>query len=104
MDNDLQFLQQHAPEKDRAYASVLTVLTRMWSVLVTSVFASVPLAHVGGFSSQTDEGTAVRAMGDPVVRDILAQVESQWGMSPFQVLSVDFRTHMGRNVLSAYSP
>jgi len=44
----------------------------------------------------------MRAMGDPAVRDMLAQVEAQWGMSPSQVLSVDYRSRMGRNVLAAY--
>ena|ERR1700733_770356 len=101
-DNDVQSLRQHTPERDRAYVSVLTVLKRMWSVLAASVFSSVPLSHVGGFGPQTDEGTAMRAMGDPAVRDMLAQVEAQWGMSPAQVLSVDYRSRMGRNVLAAY--
>ena len=102
MDNDVQSLQQHAPEKDRAYASVLTVLTRMRSVLMTSAFAAMPLSHVGGFNRQTDQGTALRALGDPVVRDMLAKYEALWGTSPLQVLSVDYRTRMVRNILAAY--
>jgi len=102
MDNDSLTLQQHAPEKDRAFTSIITVLTHMRSVLLKSVFAVMPLAHVGGFNQQTDEGTALRAMGDPFIRDMLAQVEAQWGMSPLQVLSVDYRTRMVRNVLAAF--
>jgi hypothetical protein len=74
----------------------------MRSVLATSLFVSIPLTHVGGFGPQTDEGTASRAMGDPVVHDLLARMKAQWGMSPLQVLSVDYRTRMAKNVLSAY--
>lgn len=99
----MHLLQQHAPEKDRAYSAVFTVLTRMQSVLATSLFVAIPLTHVGGFGPQTDDGTALRAMGDPVVRESLARMEAQWGMSPLQILSVDYRTRMAKNVLSAYS-
>lgn len=74
----------------------------MRPVLVKSVFAAMPLSHVGGVSRQTDQGTALRTMGDPVVRDLLAKFEAQWGMSALQILSVDSRTRIVKNVLAAY--
>lgn len=97
-------MQSHSQEKEVAYQSLLGVLTRMRRVMRVSVFVVIPLAQIGGYGPQSDQSSASRAFDDPVVRDLLLQFEEQWGVTPWEIVSVDYRTRLVKNILAASQP
>lgn len=93
--------QAHAEEKEQVYQTLIAILSRMRDVLRPSLFSLAPLAHIGGYGPQSDQASASRALNNPIIRDLLREFEEQWGLSPWELLSVDYRTRLVKNVLAA---